>query len=293
MAHAPLRVDVLVGDRIVLATGGIIRLTDLPPVQMVWRTLDGWLVRTSTDDGRTAIWFVTPTQPPRALVASAHIAVGKAGTGPVQVAWGEAGSVSVANVVDGHLSGTATTSGTGKLVPTAIADGGVLLGPETGGQPTYDMWFPSDGRFRPGPVGTQVIVGASGDSSRLLGFVGQRFTCLALIQPVGLATLHSRCDLDLTPTAILSPSPDGRWLVTLSQNGVDLYELDHVWGSPAPAANWPILASSATWLPDGSFVVVDGPRVIHLQVNDPDWQEVTEMVMAGGDRVRAITDLRL
>jgi hypothetical protein len=292
MTHVPLRLDVLVGNRIVLAAGGIVRLPDLPPILSVWRIMDGWLVQTISNDHRPGVWFVSLTGTAHQLVTSARVVVGKPGVGPPQVAWGEAGTVSVAKVVDGHLTDTLSTTGTGDLLPVAITNGGVVLGEDVRTD-HYEMWFPAQGRYRPGPVGTQFIVGPNGDGSRLLGFIGQQSSCLVLIQPVDLTTVAFRCDLDLRPDARLSPSPDGQWLVTLSPNGVDLYPFDRIWASPGPVANWPILASAVTWLPDGSFVVVDGFRIIHLQPKHPDEQEVTEMVAASDERVRPITDLRL
>jgi hypothetical protein len=289
---AALSADVLSGNYIVLATGGSMALTGMPAAEAAWRVAGGWLVETAADSGRSAVWFVGDTGGRRQLVEAATVTVGTLAPGKPAVAWGEAGTASVATIVDGHLVDTATTTGTGSYGPAVIVDGGVLLSTSVGGTKTYGMWFPADGPYRAGSTGTQLIVGTTGDSSRLLGLTGQRFTCLALIHPVDLATVESRCDLDLTSNDVVSSSPDGRYLLTLSENGVDLYELPDVWRDPSPLANWPLTATSAAWLPDRTFVVVDGFRVIHLHLDDPDRQEVTEIVGGSHEHLMAIPDLR-
>ncbi len=76
------------------------------------------------------------------------------------------------------------------------------------------------------------------------------------------------------------PSPDGRWLVTLTQNGVDVYDAERIWHSPGPVANWVVEGTSVAWLPDGSFVVVERTRVVRLQVGEPDRMESTLVPVA-------------
>jgi hypothetical protein len=290
---AALPADVLSGNHIVLATGGSIALTGMPEAEAAWRVFGGWLVETSADSGRMAVWFVSERGNRRRLVEAAQVIVGGLRPGTPAVAWGEGGTASVARIVDGDLVDEHTTGGTGTYVPAGIVGGGVLLCSESGGTKTYDMWFPTDGPYRSGAIGTQLVIGTVGDSSRLLGLIGQRFTCLALINPVQLATVRSRCDLDLTSNDMVSSSPDGRYLLTVTSNGLDLYELQYVWGDPSPLANWPITPTSVAWLPDGSIVAVDGFRVIHLHLDNADRREVTEVVGGSDERLKAIPDLRL
>jgi hypothetical protein len=219
---------------------------------------------------------------------------GRAGHGGPMVAWGSAGRVSAATFADGHLTGPISTTGTGNLRPREIVGGGVLLAEEQPSGETYDMWFPDRGQYVAGPQSTDQIIGVTGDGGQLFGLTGQFKTCLALLRPVGLAVAQYRCDLGLRVGDVVSNSPDGRWLVALSRDGVDLYDFDSVWTSPVPVASWPVEATGVTWLPDGSFIVVDSFRVIRLRANASDREEVTPLnkTLAGGQTLTVISDLR-
>lgn len=293
---APLPSDVLTGNRITLATGPVISLDDLPPVRQAWRVSGGWLVRTA-DKATSAVWFVGENGSKTKLAEGDRVAVGRsgrAGHGGPMVAWGSAGRVSAATFADGHLAGPISTTGTGNLGPREIVGGGVLLADEQPMGETYDMWFPDRGQYVPGPRSTDRIIGVTGDGGHLFGLTGQSSTCLALVQPVGLAVARYRCDLGLRVGDVVSNSPDGRWLVALRGDGVDLYDFDGVWTSSVPVASWQVEATGVAWLPDGSFIVVDGFRAIRLRANASHREEVTQLdlTLAGGQSLTVISDLR-
>jgi hypothetical protein len=126
----------------------------------------------------------------------------------------------------------------------------------------------------------------------LFALVGQRRTCLAVIAPADFAVLRSRCDLDLGQGDEVFPSSDGRWLVALSRSGVDLYDFDKVWNSPAPVANWLLGATAVSWLADGSFIAIDDTRVVRLRGSAPNREEVAQVSVPAGQALMAITDLR-
>jgi hypothetical protein len=130
------------------------------------------------------------------------------------------------------------------------------------------------------------------DGQRLIALLGQRSTCLALIAPVGFSMVKSRCDLEFNVNVIVSASPEGRFLAALSQNGVDVFDLDSVWTRPGPVANWEISGTSVAWLADGTFVVINRAEVYRLRVNIPDRQEVSTVPLTMGQELQTITDLR-
>ncbi len=292
---AALPVDVLAANQITLATGVAISLSALPPAQRAWRVPGGWLVRTHDEVTATeAVFYVGQSGALVKLAEGKQVAVGRYGPGGApMIAWGGDGSVSIA-AFDGKGIGTAIrTEGVGGLRPWAVLGGGVLLAEQMpDAAASYDMWFPAQGPYVAGPRFTNEIVGVTADSRQLFAMVGVGKPCLALIDPSDFEMRRSQCDLGLKLDDRAFSSPDGRWLVTLSAMGVDLYDVSRVWTSSIPVANWQVTGSGLAWLADGSFIVIDENRVVRLRPDKPGREEVAQVGVPRAWQVTGIDDLR-
>jgi hypothetical protein len=285
--------DVLVGNDIVQATGRVVSLAALPEIRRGWQVPGGWLVETRDQRRqRSAVWFVDGAGSPRSLAEGDRVTVGKGTFAAPRVAWGNGDVVQVATFSGGELISRAETDGVQGFGPVAVVGTGVLLERADGSASSYDMWFPARGEYVAGPVVSHPFLGVSGDGSALFGLVGDPYPCLAKLDPIGFTQLKIRCDLELTSGFDLYASPDLNWLVAVGAGRVDLYDLYGVWTEPVPTATWPIPATSAAWLPDGSFVVGAQDKVVHLSAEDPDRREDTPLLGEAGAAVRVMADLR-
>jgi hypothetical protein len=95
------------------------------------------------------------------------------------------------------------------------------------------------------------------------------YPCLDVLNPVGLGMVRRACDLPLKPDYILAPSPDGRWLLVLAPERVDLYDLDEVWYVQAPTASWTVVAQRTAWVDTRTFVLNGHGELLRGYVDRP------------------------
>lgn len=293
-----LPVDVLNGNEIAAVDGRVIALADMPEARSAWRVAGGWLVETfdaaATPSAMSAVWFVSDGQTghtgaPAKLAEGAWVAVGKGQLGPM-VSWGGEGRVAVASLSRGELVSRQHTDGVGDLAPVGIVGNAVLLGhPGSGGFERYEIWFPAKGSYAPGPRSDDRIVGATADGARLFALTDG---CLSLVNPVGFKVDRQTCRLDLGVNPTIVAAPEGRWIVVLRADRVDLYELAAVWTAARPTASWTIEAGSVAWLDGSSFAVGASTSVVRLSATDPARRERTEVFVAEGGMPTVIADLR-
>jgi hypothetical protein len=185
-----------------------------------------------------------------------------------QVAWSAEGGVSVGDRAGPKLTLTRHTSRTGDLGPIAFAGGGVLLAP-TNGDAGYDMWFPAQGSFVPGPATDATVLTPTAHGTQLFGLAGRPHPCLVLLEPAGFTPTRQACGLDLKADPLLVPSPGGRWLLAIHPDRADVYDLSTVWTVAAVEASWAVAAENAVWVDPDSFVLHGHRLLVRAYVGDP------------------------
>jgi hypothetical protein len=290
-------VDLVLGDRLLLADGGERSLTDeLCPscsVTGAWRVPQGWLVTVyhstnGTGIDTSALWLLPEVGEPTEIVAGhGNIAVspGTAQRPGIQIAWaaGEEGLLKVGRYAGGPVTGIESTElpyanvplddlgDQRPLYPRAVVGAAVVLaGTYTGGGlDLWDAWFPGRGDYVPAENPAINLYAVTADGERLIaGYprypgTGSRESCLGELDPDGFVPLRSLCPSPLGEFDRVVPSPDGRWWLVISTESVALYDADTVWSS-APVRRWPPPAETfgGAWLDDTSFVVMGRSTVL-------------------------------
>jgi len=283
-AHPP--VDVLAGGTIVTADGRVISLPNRATILSAARVPDGWLVETH-ETGWATLWYVDPAGQTRAVVDGDFLTISGDGS---KLAWSKGGTVSVGDRVGATVTVTAQTTGTGLLGPIAFAGGGVLLGGSTkgSGYDTFDMWYPAKGAYKSGPRSTDKILAPTADGSQLWGLAGEDASCLALIKPLVLAAVQSNCDLDVAGVHKIFPSPDGRWLLAVGTERVDLYDLATVWTAKGPSGSWAVAGQNvAAWVDGDTYVLGGEFKLVQIDVGETQPTDIP----VGGTTERFLTPI--
>jgi hypothetical protein len=269
-------IDVLFANEIITSDARSIKLAGLPPARRAYRIDEGWLVQTFSSERQSyGLYLVDLDERVTHLVDGRQIVVSPDGT---QVGWSKDGTVSVARLGHGRLSGTRKTTGTGSLGPVGFVAEGILLGgaPPGGDVVRYDMWFPGMGKYRAGPQRVGRTFGPTADGKLLFGLVGEKKPCLAEIDPNSLRAIRSACVPGLTPNDAVFPSPDGRWLAVAGPDRVDLLDLSRIWKLPAVTKSWPglwavaVADGNGAWLDAGTFVLGLRQATVRLSLTEPD-----------------------
>jgi len=274
-AHAP--VDVLAGGTIVTADGRVISLPNQTTILSAARVPDGWLVETD-ETGLATLWYIDPAGQAKAVVNGDFLTISGDGS---KLAWRKGGTVSVGDRVGSTVTPTAQTTGTGLLGPIAFAGGGVVLGASTKGlgYDTFEMWYPAKGAYKSGPSSTDKILTPTADGSELWGLAGADASCLALIKPQSLTAVQTNCELDVAGVHKIFPSPDGRWLLAVGTERVDLYDLATVWTAKGPNWSWPVAGQNvAAWMEGDTFVLGGEFKLVQIDVGET---KPTDIPVAG------------
>jgi len=261
----PRPVDVRTPTVIVTRDGRTISLQRLPSVLDVLRVADGWLV---TTDGprRRSLHHVGEDATVTWLVDGDRILVSPDGR---WVAWTVGPGVSIGERAGRTLALRHHTGGAGGLAPVAFAGGGLVLVTVDAGPIETDVWYPSTGPYA---AGTRVRARAAAptfDGAQVFALVGPTYPCLDVLNPIGLSMVRRACDLPLKPDYTLVPSPDGRWLLVLAPERVDLYDLDEVWTVQAPTASWTVVAQRVAWVDNRTFVLNGHGELLRGYVDGP------------------------
>jgi hypothetical protein len=274
-----LPLDVLADNVILAADGGrIMVLDELPRVTGAVRVPDGWLVTTIAD--APGLYYVDPKGETRAIVTGSPAAVSPDGG---RVAWMYQGEIYLADRLGARTEVIHKTAAPGGLVPVLItASGAVVLGPGpdapfgTG----HHMWFPAEGRVRDRPLPDADIVGATADGTYLFGTQGLNYPCLRLINPFD-GTAKQACDLQLRPDTTVAASPDGRYVMTLLPDRVDVFDLSTVWGYQEPVASWTLPVAAVAWIDGNSLLMGGQGRLLRTYVDEPRRIEEFDVGRAG------------
>jgi len=286
-APNPLPLDVRTRDAIVTADGRVISLAPLAPILDAFRVTDGWLVVRVELHGRS-LHHVDPRGKVTLVMSAAGLAVSADGA---RVAWTSGSGVSLGRRDGAVLTTTQHTPGTGSFRPIGFAGGGVVLASDAAYPTRHEVWYPSRGKYTPGPRTEARILAPTADGSGVFALVAT-YPCLVELRPDAWATVHRACDLDLREVRTLLPSPDGRWLLALGSDRVDLYDLARVWTVQEPIAWWTVAAHDAAWVGRGSFVLngpgellrgyVDAPeRLDEIPVDAVDGEDVIPVATMG------------
>jgi hypothetical protein len=136
----------------------------------------------------------------------------------------------------------------------------------------------------PAPRTNGRVAAATADGTQVFALIGSTYPCLAVLDPVGLGMVRRACDLWLTLDHTLVPSPDGRWLLVLAPDRIDLYDLGAVWRIQAPVASWTVVAQHVAWSADGQFVLNGHGELLRGYVESPGrLDEIAVDAAADGD----------
>lgn len=279
-----LPVDLIIDDRLYHA-GGEIPLTDLlacsTSCQITggWRVPDGWLVsvyhRSATASPDTSVlWWVPESGEPSTVVTGHGVTVsrGSPSRPGVQVSWVADGRLNVGTYADGEVDDVVSTpapeieiddQSSRPLYPRMIAGEAVVLaGTQTGGGlDLWDVWFPDRGDYEPDVYPHIGLYAVTADGERLIAWYprsnGSKEGCLGELDPDGFEPVRSVCPAPFPESATIYLAPGGRWWIVLHQEGVDVYDAERVWASPAPVRSLPGLGA---WIDPSTFIVLAGPE---------------------------------
>jgi hypothetical protein len=339
-AAARVPVDILVGNQIRSRDGRRIPFEETASVEAAYRIEDDWLVQ-ARDLGATdlSLWSVRSDGTTKRLVTAVAVAVSPDGG---RVAWATGDLLRVADLVDRRLINQRETRGRGDLVPYGFAGEAVLLTAQTvGAGPTaspgasdpavspgasdqaatpagtaeppahpqageavrFDLWFPTRGRYVPGPTPGRPVFGMGLDPSgtRLLGMAavgpdsgdGPEF-CLAELDLGSLEPVRSVCGLPIAPTSGLSIAPDGRRALVTGGSYLQLIDLDGVFDTGEITELSATAFDVVAWADDDTAVVSVGPSVVvfPLGPQNATAEAVPVNDVAPGESVRVIPRLR-
>ncbi len=321
----PRPVDVIIDSTLYRADGGQVSLGSIAScegcrVEGAWRVDGGWLVEVHQSNeapaaDQSTLYRVSGS--PTVVVVGTSIVVspGTRSRPGIQVAWAAPaeGLLSVGTYSDGLLSGVADTPmpyaeappGVGgdpwPLYPVAVAgDAVVLAGTRAGdGLDASDAWFPALGAFVAEGYPLIRLHSTTVDGERIIAWhyrfpdSGSTEACLGELSPEGFAVVRSRCPTPFQDHDRIYPSPDGRWWMVGTEQGMTLYDADEVWDEAGPVRTWPGTVGGGVWLDEGAaFVTVLGDGTvltIHLD-GEPD--ETTAPPGSAAGSPILITDLR-
>jgi hypothetical protein len=263
--NPPRPVDVRTPTTIITRDGRTISLQGLPTVLEVLRVDDGWLVVTEGPRVRS-LHYIDEDGVRTWLTDGDHILVSPDGR---RVAWSVGPGISIGERTGGTLKLGPHTGGAGGLAPVAFAGGGLVLVTIEANPIQSDVWYPSTGAYVAGARTRARVAAATADGAQVFALVGPTYPCLAVLNPVGLSTARRACDLTLRLDDTLVPSPDGRWLLVLAPERVDLYDLDEVWRVQAPAASWTVVAQRVAWVDARTFVLNGHGELLRGYVDVP------------------------
>ncbi|SDY04606.1 hypothetical protein SAMN05444365_101485 [Micromonospora pattaloongensis] len=274
MAAAAAPVDLVVGDLLRTTGGERIDLSGVGRVTQAQRGGGGWLIVAATRAGRSALWMVTRTAPPKQLLSAVdEIVLAPDGR---RVVWLHSGRASVATAAAGRLTGLRETPVPPRGRPVGFVGDGVLLTRQLSGGEIegYDVWWPDRGPYQPAwnpsligvygpmPDGRTLVAQVAGEAGR---------PCLALLASgPGLPVVKRACALPLTGGGAGTVSPDGRWLVA---NGTTP-------STPAatPAAESALLVELPTAFRPRAAAHAAGPRL----TGGPAWTDAATLIHPGG-----------
>jgi hypothetical protein len=260
--------------------GRTISLGSLPTVLEVLRVPDGWLVTTEGLRARS-LHYVGEDGAVTWLVDGDRILVSPDGR---RVAWTVGPGISIADRSGRTLTLRHHTGGANGLAPIAFASVGRLLVTVDATPTESAVWYPSTGAYVGGARTRARAAAPTFDGTQVFALVGPTYPCLAVLNPVGLSTARRACDLALRPDYTLVPSPDGRWLLVLAPERIDLYDLDEVWRVQAPTASWTIVAHRAAWVDIRTFVLNGHGELLRGYVDVPgQLEEIAVDAGADGD----------
>jgi hypothetical protein len=299
LVGVPLPMDVLNRDRIQVANGQVLPLSDVGTPIQAWRVTGGWLVQTYEPAAKlSGVWLINETGA-RSLIASGERTMVSRGSGSrpgVQVAWKTAGRLSLATFSGGGLINRVETDGIGVLSPQSFVGGGVLLAGTTtgGGTDIWDMWFPDRGAYKAtnetyAPLSQ--VVGATADNTEIIGLYGKP-PCLGTQDPREATPSHVTCDLSLGLDERVHASPNGGWWAVTSMVGILLYAAPSIWTEQQHTGELTRYASSVAWL-ETTLVVIAGSEVLELSVPNLTVERSATLPGAGADGdVALVEDLR-
>jgi hypothetical protein len=270
--------DVLAGNMILSAEGGVIPLAELPPVTGALRVPDGWLVTTWAEE--PGLYHVARTGATTTLVSGTRAAVSPDGS---RVAWSFRGEIYLADRRGNETTVVDRTPAPPGLAPVLVtATGGVVLGPRPGAAfgTGHTMWFPAEGSVRDTPLPDARIVAATADGTRLFGIQGITYPCLFRINPVDGTEQHA-CDLGLTPDTTISAAPDGRYVLAVLPDEVKIFDLNTVWGYQAPVAQWTVPVAAAAWIDGNSLLMGGQGKLLRAYVDNQPRLDEFEVGSAG------------
>ncbi|MBX6748508.1 MAG: hypothetical protein IRY85_02360 [Micromonosporaceae bacterium] len=315
----PPPVDVVVGDRLILAGGGEVSLADIVAcgpcwVEGAWRVPDGWLIDLYQSTGASAmdtstLWHVSENGVASMVVVGDGVLLVSPGTAHfpgVQVAWIANGRLRLGRYADGAVTEVASTPAPiyeptmRPLYPRAlVGEAVVVAGTQTGGGlDIWDVWFPSRGDYAPAEYPTIAAHAVTLDGERLIGQFrpdpGSKNLCLGELDPDGFTPVRSVCPAPFPDYYQILPSPDGRWWGVPGTEGIALYEAETVWDGAGPVRTLPLPDEVFTvaWIDAETFVVVQrsGSTIVHTD-GRPD--ESVPLHLGGeASRFIEVTDLR-
>jgi hypothetical protein len=262
---SPRPVDVWTDDAILTVDGSDIPLRGLAPVIDVLRVPDGFLITRNGLRTRT-LYRIDAIGTPTRLAEGERIVISSDGR---RVAWSSGAMVSLGQRAEGRFTRVQQTGGYEHWTPVAFTVDGVVLSSGDGYQTRYQVWTPDRAQSGSTPRTGARGLTAHPDGTALFALIGTAYPCLGQLDPDSLATRRQACDLKMDDIQLLVPSPDGRWLVALASDRVDLYDLVHVWGMQVPTASWTIVAQTAAWVDAGSFVLNGHSELLRGRVDAP------------------------
>ncbi|MFC7545156.1 hypothetical protein [Plantactinospora sp. GCM10030261] len=210
----PPQVDLVVDRHLATADGLRIELPADGRVTTAHRTAGGWLVATARPAGRTNLWYVTRSEPPRPVLSGLDRLV-LAPDGQ-RAAWRTGGTLYAGTLAGAQFANPVRATVLADTDPVGFVGLAVLL--RRGSAGGYDVWTPMVGAHRPAWNRELVAVyGALPDGQTVVAAVtvpNHRRPCLALLDNgADLSRIATSCDVPVSATTG-SVSPDGRWLLT-------------------------------------------------------------------------------
>jgi hypothetical protein len=312
-------VDVVIGDRLLLADGGAVSLADVVCescwVQGAWRVPDGWLIDVyqlmeSSNVVTATLWYVPESGAASVLVVgegSLLVSPGTAHFPGIHVVWIADGRLRIGRYADGMVIETLSTPAPiyeptmRPLYPRALVGAAVVLaGTQTGGGglDIWDVWFPSRGNYVSAEFPAIVAHAVTVDGDRLIGQYrpdpGSKDWCLGELDPDGFTPDRSVCPSPFLEWYQILPSPDGRWWVVRGTDGIDLYEAETVWHGASPVRTLPMPDEgfSVTWIDAETFVVVHGSGSTIVHTDGRPGESVLRHPDPKASPFMVVTDLR-
>ena len=290
-----LPVDVIVGDRLLLAGGGEVSLAEILSCPLcwldgAWRVPDGWLINVYSVSGaygmdKSTLWHVSESGGAVLLVVGDGPLLVSPGTKHfpgVLVTWisgdrlwlgrhTNTGVIIVAST-PAPFSYPAGASDAIALYPQAIVGEAVVLaGTRTGGGlEIWDVWLPKYGDYTPTEHPRIFVHAVTPDRERIIGWYspdGSKTGCLGELDPITFIPSPNVCPSPVGEGVPIIPSPDGRWWVVLGMHGLMLHKVDRVWttGDSERLLLQPDEPFAVGWIDAESFAVVrrSGVSIIH------------------------------